>query len=305
MKIKDLTGQNFGRLTVLKLIGTDKHQKAIWQCQCDCDKKTIVNVVGCSLTGKKTYSCGCLRLERTIENGRRNAVDYSYEIYNNLMFIESTDKRSGNQVVWKLLCLCGKTCEIRASSVVSGISKTCGRCHLLKDEYPNLIEEWDFEKNKELDLNDITCHTAKSVWWICKKCGHNWKTRVYSRSKGSGCPNCHSPSKANDRFKRILEEDGIEFEQEKRLEGCKYKLPLRFDFYFPTLNILVELQGEQHYKKGRYKDAEKYFELVRIRDQIKREYCKKNNIRLIEIHYCDFSEKRMKEILKEEGIING
>lgn len=54
--IKDLTGQRFGRLMVLKQTPTNKSKYAFWLCLCDCGKK--VTVKGTNLRYKQT-SCGC------------------------------------------------------------------------------------------------------------------------------------------------------------------------------------------------------------------------------------------------------
>lgn len=59
-KAKDLTGQRFGRLTVIKRVGTNKHRRAIWRCKCDCGKYT--NVIAPDLLSGNTKSCGCLHL---------------------------------------------------------------------------------------------------------------------------------------------------------------------------------------------------------------------------------------------------
>lgn len=56
--IIDLTGQKFGKLTVLKLDHIEKSKK-YWLCKCDCGKEKIVN--GYSLKRGDTKSCGCLR----------------------------------------------------------------------------------------------------------------------------------------------------------------------------------------------------------------------------------------------------
>lgn len=61
-RFKDLTGLRYGRLTVLKLYGKDKHSHNLWLCKCDCGNTTIV----CSCDLKKTNSCGCLARELTI-----------------------------------------------------------------------------------------------------------------------------------------------------------------------------------------------------------------------------------------------
>lgn len=57
--LKDLTGQKFGKLTVLER-DTDKRnkEKVYWKCQCDCGN--IISVVGGQLKSGKTMSCGCL-----------------------------------------------------------------------------------------------------------------------------------------------------------------------------------------------------------------------------------------------------
>ena len=58
--IKDITGQRFGRLTVLSRgEKRGKYTGAFWICKCDCG--TIVNVSGNSLRRGETKSCGCLR----------------------------------------------------------------------------------------------------------------------------------------------------------------------------------------------------------------------------------------------------
>lgn len=60
---KDVTGQKFGRLTALNIVGANVHKKKIWLCKCDCGNE--VQVVGASLWKGLTSSCGCLRKEVT------------------------------------------------------------------------------------------------------------------------------------------------------------------------------------------------------------------------------------------------
>ena len=57
----DLTGQRFGRLTVLEYSHTNKHKKSMWKCLCDCGNETIV--VGNNLKQNLTTSCGCVHNE--------------------------------------------------------------------------------------------------------------------------------------------------------------------------------------------------------------------------------------------------
>lgn len=63
--LKDLTGQRFGRLVVIERAGSDKHNRAVWKCQCDCGE-VRVQYSG-NLRSGLVNSCGCLRAERNKE----------------------------------------------------------------------------------------------------------------------------------------------------------------------------------------------------------------------------------------------
>ena len=81
----------------------------------------------------------------------------------------------------------------------------------------------------------------------------------------------------------VLIEKGIEYETQKQFEGMKYKGNLKFDFYLPMYNVALEVMGIQHFEPVKRFGGDKKFEETVIRDNIKREYCKNNNIKLIEI----------------------
>lgn len=65
MNFTDLTGKVFGRLTVIKEYGKDKHGGIKWICKCECGNE-CVQTTG-SLTSGGTRSCGCLNLEQSGE----------------------------------------------------------------------------------------------------------------------------------------------------------------------------------------------------------------------------------------------
>jgi hypothetical protein len=58
--LRNLVGQRFGRLVVVARDGS-RSSFAAWSCQCDCGKTKTV--IGVSLTGGKTTSCGCYAIE--------------------------------------------------------------------------------------------------------------------------------------------------------------------------------------------------------------------------------------------------
>lgn len=60
-EVKDLTGQRFGRLTVMTRAGADAQGKATWRCQCECGNDVVIT--GTQLTRNNSRSCGCLKRE--------------------------------------------------------------------------------------------------------------------------------------------------------------------------------------------------------------------------------------------------
>lgn len=61
--LKNIVGEKFGRITVLRRIGS-VNKKALWECECECGK--IIESLTNPLASGHTKSCGCLRYERNI-----------------------------------------------------------------------------------------------------------------------------------------------------------------------------------------------------------------------------------------------
>ena len=59
----------------------------------------------------------------------------------------------------------------------------------MQNLFPNLVEEWDFERNGSLTPDKVFAKSKAKVWWKCQA-GHSWQSVIYSRTNGSGCPIC-------------------------------------------------------------------------------------------------------------------
>ena len=64
------------------------------------------------------------------------------------------------------------------------------RANSLEITYPDLVNEWDFEKNEWLKPSMFTAGSGEYIWWKCSVCGHEWRTKISHRTAGSGCPEC-------------------------------------------------------------------------------------------------------------------
>jgi len=71
-KVKDMTGQKFGRLTAISHVGY-KRKYAMWKCQCECGK--IITVLGSDLRRGNTKSCGCFKKDRASETHYIHGMD--------------------------------------------------------------------------------------------------------------------------------------------------------------------------------------------------------------------------------------
>ena len=58
----------------------------------------------------------------------------------------------------------------------------------LETQFPQLAQEWDYERNKILPAQ-VKPKSSISVWWRCKK-GHSWPAVISARTRGNGCPFC-------------------------------------------------------------------------------------------------------------------
>lgn len=71
-KFNDLTGERFGRLTVLGIYGNDKYGKLLYRCWCDCGNERITH--GRALKSGHCRSCGCLNYDVKIEMSKYKGI---------------------------------------------------------------------------------------------------------------------------------------------------------------------------------------------------------------------------------------
>ena len=76
-KLKDLTGNKFGKLTVLKQYNNKNDTHSYWICQCECGNITKP-IMGKDLTSGAIKSCGCFRKEKTKEMASERWKDEEY-----------------------------------------------------------------------------------------------------------------------------------------------------------------------------------------------------------------------------------
>ena len=76
------------------------------------------------------------------------------------------------------------------------------------DNHPELMKEWDYEKNAFVDPYKIPPNAHEEVFWICSECGYSWPALINNRAKGRGCPECSKRNNGINQQKRAVKEKG-------------------------------------------------------------------------------------------------
>ena len=120
-KIKDLTGQKFGKLLVLEMTPERRNRQVVWKCLCDCGN--ISYVVGQALRTGHTKTCGCSWHEPRGE-------DLSGQIFGELTVLHRNfaKKSSNRDAYWTCKCSCGQERVVTASELRTGAVSRCISC---------------------------------------------------------------------------------------------------------------------------------------------------------------------------------
>lgn len=161
-------------------------------------------------------------------------------------------------------------------------------------------DRFDYSKVKYINR-------STEVLIFCKEHGIEFSQTPTNHLSGwMGCPHCsyseNRVSRGEKKIKEILEMNNVEYVFQKRFSDCKHIKTLRFDFWLPEFNVLIEYDGLQHYEPIEYFGGEIVFESQQIKDEIKNNYASENGIKLLRIPYHDID--RVSDILENNLILN-
>ena len=175
----------------------------------------------------------------------------------------------------------------------------CPKCGgQLKKDHEEFVKEMKII-NPNIEIIEKYNGVHNHIKCRCTICNHKWKTRPHELLDEYGCPLC-SISRGELKVKNVLENLNIVYIFQHKFEDCKFYNKLPFDFYIPSLNTIIEYDGEQHYKIIKKFGGLEGFIDRKIRDTIKNIYCQQNNIKLIRIPYWDYGniENILSQLIK-------
>ncbi|MEI8270887.1 MAG: hypothetical protein WCG45_05990, partial [bacterium] len=197
---------------------------------------------------------------------------------------------------------CGTVFKQRAGSHLGGSG--CKKCQyaILPQNQPRAVDDFENRCKKLHDNRYKYCGDYKGGRYkinIFCKCHQEYFLQNADAHllKGQGCPKCNL-SRGGKRVETYLKGKKINFECEKKFDGCKFKKPLSFDFYLPDFNLCIEYDGELHYYPIAIFGGTKTLVETKLRDEIKDKFCKKEGIKLLRIPFFEFN--RIEEVLENE-----
>lgn len=243
------------------------------------------------------YGRGCPKCGQKVQTkSNKDFIEQANTIHNNKYCYNKTEYINNKTPV---IIICSEHGEFKQAPQDHLKGHGCPKCgHILstlskKKSLDTFIEEakqihgpdtYNYDKvsfNTVKDQIIIKCNTCQSEFITTPDMHVNSET---------GCPHCRKMSSGEKTINKFLIDNNINYISQYQIDidssinstGKAY-----IDFYLPKLNIAIEYNGTQHYQYNSYfhKGGVLDFERQQRRDEYVRNYCKENNIKLIEIRY--------------------
>ena len=132
-KMIDITGQIFGKLTVIENAGKLDGRRYFWKCQCECGN--LIVKPGASLRSGNTKSCGCGKYDGLKKYNTQQTTDtliMNGTKFGKLKVLEPIGYKpqykgaSKNRMWYRCQCDCGNICEVSGNQLKNNHKTSCG-----------------------------------------------------------------------------------------------------------------------------------------------------------------------------------
>lgn len=176
-------------------ISPSSNQRVWWRCEKGHEWRAVVYLrtrinTGCPICAGKQIMPGVNDLQSQYPNLMREW----HQTKNHGLDPAKISAHSHQKAWWQ--CEKGHEWQAQIKSRVNGSG--CPICanrrilpgfNNLATTHPELVKEWNYEKNGVLKPEQVLSGSVKKVWWRCEQ-GHEWDAGIHSRSIGNGCPIC-------------------------------------------------------------------------------------------------------------------
>ena len=307
-----MIGRRFGRLVVLRLdeeaTQSNKRHASSYVCQCDCG--TIKTIRRGNLLSGSSTSCGCLVKENGKKGAEIKTIDLTGQRFGKLVITKRKEndpndpiKSHRKGVWWYADCDCGnRDVVVRGTYLRAGKVKSCGCYNQEASHDKNMIDLTGQKYGMLTVISEATDvdrskRVSNSILWKCVcECGN--ETVVSSNAlRTGGTISCGCLLSKNEKLiKNYLDKIGVTYRQQYWFDDLRSPITgwvLKFDVAVfdkqDKLLFLIEYDGEQHENGTRFspsdEENEEKFRRTQLYDELKTDYCLKNNIDLLRISY--------------------
>ena len=254
----------------IEILGEYKSALTKIKCKCKIDGHEWETTPNVLLNGSGCPKCGSNRRVEKRRKTHKQFINEIKEVNNNIEILG--EYVSDNT---KIKCKCkidGYEWSATPNNLLNnhGCPKCAGNIQSTHEEFINRMKEI----NNDIEILGEYINNYTKIKCKCKIDGYEWEVKPNNLLSGQGCPKCNE-SKGEKAVAKFLDSKNIEYEQQYKFDNCRSKNELPFDFYIPSLNIVIEYDGEYHYmiitrgKNDTYEKAFNRFIEGKIRDTIK------------------------------------
>lgn len=207
-------------------------------------------------------------------------------------------KNNSEKLLFK--CKCGELFKTSWNEFKKENKRCCNKCSNLNRETIETVQRF-ISKNTELKLLSESYTGLHNKLKLRCKCGEEFEAtfREVRDRNVHCCRGCRGAKSSLEIYtENILKRNKIEYISQFKYEDCKNKKPLPFDYYLPKYNLLIEVDGKQHFMPYRFHDDINSFADRVYNDAIKNAYCEDNNISLLRIPY--FTANKAESMIMNE-----
>lgn len=244
------------------------HDKYIFECvKCAHEYKTDPHSIGDSSNG-----CPYCHSFKLCKNQCDKCYNnrFSSHIPENLLWDQESNKLSPDEVTrasnkdYSLICsICDHSFMIKPSKISRGDrcpycnnnklclpEENCAQCLNKSFASHEKCRYWDFQKNKD-NPKSIFKNCNKKYWFKCEE-SHSFEAslnHISSKERPTWCPTCKN--KTEKKLHKWLVENFSRVKYQSNFEWCKNTKTdryLPFDFLLDDMKIIIELDGDQHFR---------------------------------------------------------
>ncbi len=149
---EDLTGRQFGELTVLRRVENDKAGRVRWLRRCSCGREVVVRAL--HLKSGKTRSCGCKKYDTSY-----NKYDLTGQRFGRLTALYHVNMENRvKSSYWHCRCDCGKELDVNTESLLRGLTQSCGCWN--REQSEKMHDHMHYQDDTCVEMLKRSCSTT-------------------------------------------------------------------------------------------------------------------------------------------------